>query len=367
MQNSGFTRREFLACSAVAAGAAGLAGPGVFAAAPGARGADLVPIGNTGLTASRLGLGTGTGSGREQRLLGSEGFTRLVHDAYDRGLRFIDCSDSYQIHGLVRRALEGLPREDFFLQTKTDARDPALARSDIDRYLVELGVDYVDSLLLHCMTAPGFVTDLRPVIDVLLEAKAAGMTRAIGASYHSLDALSAAVDCDALDIHVVRVNPFAQNTDAPMDQVEPVMRRHAEKGRGLIGIKVYGETGFGDREKRLESLRYAVSLDCLHAFAIGFSSAAQIDETLELIAEAAGWRAATADAPHSRTRDGSEAPMSLARTERFAWASEGPSAASPAGAPACLAPGEGRLSVVPGALGRSGAPVGYGGPHGTRL
>lgn len=288
MQHSGLTRRDFLTRSAVAAGAIGLAGSAAYAAPAGASGVDLVSLGATGIQASRLGLGTGTASGREQRLLGSKGFVQLVHDAYDRGIRYFDCSDGYQIHGLVRLAIQDLPREELFLQTKTDARDPALMRSDLDRFLVELGVDYVDSVLLHCMTDAGFVTDLRPAIDVLLEAKAAGMTRAVGASYHSLDALSAAVDCDALDVHLVRINPFAQNTDAPADQVAPVMQRLADKGRGVIGMKVYGENGFGSREKRLESLRYVLSLDCVHAFAIGFSSLAQIDETLELIREAAG-------------------------------------------------------------------------------
>lgn len=288
MTPSRLTRREFLTRSAVAAGAAGLAGRVVGAAPQGARGTDLVDIGGTGIRASRLGLGTGTYSGREQRLLGSKGFAQLVHDAYDRGLRYIDCSDGYQIHGFVRLALQGLPREEFCIQTKTDARDAALARSDIDRYLVELGVDYLDSVLMHAMTDPRFVTDQRPVMDVLLEAKAAGHVRAIGASYHSLEALTAAVDCDDLDIHLVRINPFAVNTDAPADQVVPVMQRLADRGRGVLGMKIYGETGFDSREKRLESLRFALSLDCLHAFGIGFSSIAQIDETLELIAEAAG-------------------------------------------------------------------------------
>ncbi len=285
MQHDSLTRREFLARSAAAATAISLtaAAPAASAAASGA---DLVPLGETGIRTSRLGMGTGTLAGREQRLLGSEGFSRLVHEAYDRGIRYIDCSDGYQIHGLVRHALRDLPRDEFFIQTKSDTRDPALLRADLDRYRVELGVDTLDSVLLHCMTDAGFVTDLRPAIDALLEAKAAGVTRAIGASYHSLPAISAAVGCDALDIHLVRVNPFQVNTDAPVEELAPVLRGLAERGRGVLGMKIYGESGFGSRDKRLESLRCVLSLGSVHAFVIGFSSAAQIDETLALIAEA---------------------------------------------------------------------------------
>lgn len=284
MERHNLTRRGFLARSVAAAGAVSL----VSASAQELPrdGVDEVVLGGTGMRTSRLGLGTGTIGGREQRLLGSAGFTELVRGAYDRGLRFIDCSDSYWIHGLVRKALEGLPRDELFIQTKTDARDPALVRADIDRFLVELGVDYIDSVLLHCMTDPNFTEDLRPAIDVLAEAKAAGMVRVVGASYHSVEAPRAAVECEALDIHMIRVNPFSVNTDGPPDQVAEVARHLAQAGKGVIGMKVYGESGFDSREKRRESIRHVVSLGCVHAFAIGFSSLAYIEETLELIAEA---------------------------------------------------------------------------------
>ena len=59
-----------------------------------------------------------------------------------------------------------------------------------------------------------------------------------------------------------------------------------EGGRGVIGMKVYGETGFDSAEKRLESLRYVLGLGSVDAFTIGFVNAKQIDETLELIKKA---------------------------------------------------------------------------------
>jgi len=285
MDANGMSRREFLASSAATLGALGMVGSVAKAAQADV---DEVVLGSTGIRTSRLGLGTGTFGGREQRLLGSEGFARLVHEAYDRGVRFIDCSDSYWTHGLIRHALEGLPRESLFIQTKTDARDAALVRSDIDRFLIELDVEYIDSVLMHCMTAPSFVDDLRPAIDVLLEAKASGMVRAIGASYHSVDAPAAAASCADLDIHMIRVTPFSVNTGGPADRVAEVARELADAGKGVIGMKVYGESGFGSPEERRESIHHVVSLGSVHAFAIGFRDIAQIEETLGHIAAAVG-------------------------------------------------------------------------------
>jgi len=57
-------------------------------------------------------------------------------------------------------------------------------------------------------------------------------------------------------------------------------------GRGVIGMKIYGEDGFGSAEKRFQALKYVLELGCVDAFTIGFTSSEQIDETLDLIAKA---------------------------------------------------------------------------------
>ena len=52
-------------------------------------------------------------------------------------------------------------------------------------------------------------------------------------------------------------------------------------------MKIFGEGDCDTREKRLESLKYTLELGTVDAFTIGFSNTAQIDETLDLIEEAA--------------------------------------------------------------------------------
>ena len=55
---------------------------------------------------------------------------------------------------------------------------------------------------------------------------------------------------------------------------------------GVIGMKIFGEGDFKDRQQRFNSLKYVLGLGTVQAFTIGFSSAEQIDETLELIEQA---------------------------------------------------------------------------------
>lgn len=287
-----WTRRDFLA-GALAVGASQF-----FPEAPGAEkfsrserpkitsGTDRVPLGRTGLKPTVLGIGTGTRGGSEQLALGQEGFVRLFRHAYERGIRYIDTADMYSTHLFVRFAIQGLPREELFILTKTRAIHPEVAKADIDRFRRELRTDYLDCVLMHCMTKRSFPRDMRPVMDVLSQAKEKGRIRAIGISSHGMDPLLASVDCDWIEVQLVRINPFGKNMDGRPDQVLPICKKIHDTGRGLLGMKIYGETGYQSREQRLQALRYVLRSGAVDAFTIGFSKPEQIDETLELIREA---------------------------------------------------------------------------------
>ena len=284
------SRRRFLLRCSTAAAAATLAPRVVFGATPGAAtatsGVDTVALGGTGIETSVLGLGTGTFGGREQRELGQEGFTRLVHQAFERGVRYIDTADSYRIHSMVAQAIKGLPREELFIQTKSGAKTAEATRANIERYRQELGIETLDTCLMHCMRQKNWPNDLRPVLDTLLEAKDKGRIRAIGVSCHTLEALTDAVACDDLDVLLVRINHAGSHMDAGPEQVAPLVRKMYEKGRGVLGMKIYGEGDFKTRQQRLDSLKYVLGLGCVPAFTIGFKDMGQIEETLTLIEEA---------------------------------------------------------------------------------
>ena len=95
--NSHCSRRQFLKRSAFAAGALALAPGGILRAQAAAKrtAVDEVTLGQTGLKLSRLGMGAGSNSGQIQTALGRDGFTKLIHYAYDQGIRYFDCAESY--------------------------------------------------------------------------------------------------------------------------------------------------------------------------------------------------------------------------------------------------------------------------------
>lgn len=294
------SRRDFLGQSAIALGATAVAAASPRAyATPLAAGrkltgaGDQVVLGKTGLKSSLLGMGTGSvGVKRSsnQVKLGQDGFTRLLGHAYEKGITYIDAADQYGSHIFVREAIKTLkiPRDKLFIQTKTRALNAEVAKVDIDRFLEELGVPYIDSLLMHCMTKGGWPTDMRPVMDVLSDAKAKGKVKAIGTSCHGMDPLKSASTCDWIDIDLARINPVGGREgvmDGRPDDVVPCLRAMHEKGKGVLGMKILGEGKFKTREKQRESLKFVLGLGCVDAFCIGFESPKQIDEICDLLAE----------------------------------------------------------------------------------
>ena len=281
------SRRDFLGQSAVTIGTLA-ATPGW--AAPSVRkltsGADEVTLGKTGIKSSLLGLGTGSVGVKHssnQVKLGQEGFTKLVRHAYDSGIRYFDTADQYGSHIFLREAIRGLPRDRLFIQTKTRALTADVAKVDIQRFREELEVDYIDSLLMHCMTKGTWPNDMQPVMDVLMEAQAKKWVRAIGVSCHGMAPLRAAVDCDWVEIDLARINPVGVKArmDGPPEEVVPCLKAMHEKGKGILGMKILGEGTFKTAEQQLESLRFVLGLGCVNAMVIGFESTAQIDQAMK--------------------------------------------------------------------------------------
>jgi predicted aldo/keto reductase-like oxidoreductase len=291
MKTHQLNRRQFLERSAAAAGALWLgAGEALRAqSAPKRTAVDQVTLGNTGLKLSRLGFGTGSNSGHVQHELGQAEFNRLIRYAYDQGITYFDCAQSYETFDWIAGAIKGLPREKLFLQSKIPGQ-PEKIMDAIDHHRKVFDSDYVDSLLIHCMVKDGWTDEMKRIMDGFDEAKGKKWIRAKGVSCHSLPALRAATTSSWTDVHLVRVNPQAKWIDG-MEQtwnksgtdVAPVvaeLKTMRAKGRGVIGMKIIGNGEFTQAEDREKSIRFAVSRPELDAVVIGFKSTAEIDEAI---------------------------------------------------------------------------------------
>ena len=278
-------RREFIIGTAYRVGAVWLGANGFAAVLPRKfSAADTVAIGKTGIKTSRLAMGTGTvgvGHHSHQTALGVKGLSELLLNGYEHGLRFFDAADSYGSHPHVEEALKHVSRDKVTVLTKTWARDPETARADLDRFRKELGTDYIDICLIHCLTEGDWTERYRGVMDVLSDAKQKGIVRAHGCSCHSIEALRAAAKSPWVEVDLARVNPIGSHMDADPATVVSVLREMKAAGKGVIGMKILGQ---GDMRSRPdEALKYALSLNVLDAFTIGAESKAEQEDLIQRI------------------------------------------------------------------------------------
>jgi aryl-alcohol dehydrogenase-like predicted oxidoreductase len=293
----GLDRRQFLRSAA----GASLALSGLRSAFAGDAGSesprrtptDLVPLGKTGISMSRVGIGTGTrGYNRSsnQTRMGFEKFVPLIRHAFDAGVRFFDCADLYGSHIYVREALRSIPREKVTILTKVWWRHGESPKTIVDRFLDELGLhdSYIDIVLLHCVTDADWDKKLTPYMDMLSELKARKKIRAVGTSCHSLEGLKTTAASPWADVVLARINPKGVKMDGQPDQVVaqvvPVLKQMHEAGKGVLGMKVFGEGQLAkESAMREECLRFVWGLGCVDATTIGFESPQQIDDTMKIL------------------------------------------------------------------------------------
>lgn len=285
-------RREFVKRSALGLG-------GILAGVPLANPAESKPaffdpyetvgLGQTKLKLSRFCLGTGmNGNNRQSNhtRMGKQKLEALLQGSYDRGIRVFDLADLYGTHPYLLPALKAIPRDKYAIITKVwlhagglpEAERPG-AEAAVNRFLKEIGTDYLDLVLLHCMSSPKWPAEQRQHMDGLARLKDKGVIRAHGVSCHSIAALEAAAAEPWVDSVHARINPYGMSMDDKPEKVVPVLKKLHAAGKGVVGMKIIGEGKLrNDAEKRDESARFVLDLGCVDVLNIGFEKVEEIDD-----------------------------------------------------------------------------------------
>jgi 1-deoxyxylulose-5-phosphate synthase len=283
------SRRNFLKTS-LAAGVFAATGSRPLRAARGTA-TDWVTLGKSGVKVTRLAFGTGSMSGRVQRALGQDEFTRQVRYAYDHGIRFFETAESYaEMHKMLGVALKGVPRDTYKLMTKVTTRPGVDPWDKIDELRKLANTDYFDVALLHYMHVPTWPADTARWQDGILEAKSKKAVVGHGASVHGLPALRQFPGNKWLEIAMIRMNhngarmdaeDFETNGPGNVSEVVTRVKQVRTEGMGVISMKLIGEGAFTTRQDRQAAMRFAFNDAGVDSVTVGFKNTAEIDEAIE--------------------------------------------------------------------------------------
>ena len=283
------SRRRFLNTGLAAGILAGTNVPPLQAAR--GKATDWVTLGKSGVKVTRLAFGTGTMSGRTQRELGQDQFTRLVRHAYDNGIRFFETAESYgDMHRMLGVALKGIPRDSYRLMSKVTTRDGVDPQAKLDELRKLANTDYFDVMLLHYQHVATWPTDTARWQDGILEAKVKKAVVGHGASVHGLPALRRFPQNKWLEIAMIRMNHNGTKMDAEdyntrgagnVPEVVTHTKQVHSEGMGVISMKLIGEGAFTRREDRQAAMKFAFQNAGVDSVTVGFKNTAEVDEAIE--------------------------------------------------------------------------------------
>ncbi len=144
-------------------------------------------LGNTGLEVSVVGLGCGGPSRLGQRGgKGTDHSVRLVRQALDLGVNFLDTAENYGTEAIVGAAIRDVPRDRVVVSTKKIMPEPGdpdpagFMRAGVEASLKRLGTDYVDVFHLHGVSEARYDFAANVMAPVLAKLREEGKIRAVG-------------------------------------------------------------------------------------------------------------------------------------------------------------------------------------------
>ncbi len=133
------------------------------------------------------------------------------------------------------------------------------------------------------MVRPNWKEEKKIFIDGFLEAKEKGIVKAVGVSCHNWQAMEEAADDPWVDVILARINPFGVHMDNTPETVVALLKKAKQNGKGIIGMKIFGNGDKISETDREQSIRFAVTEGVIHSMTLGMESVAQVDDAVERV------------------------------------------------------------------------------------
>ena len=186
-------------------------------------------LGKTGMSLLPIGFG-----GIPIQRINTSEVKLIIDEMLSQGINFIDTARGYTVsESYLGEALVNGKREQFFIATKSPAKDYEAMKLDIQTSLSQLKTDYIDLYQCHLVkdqTQSDQIMGPGGAYEALIEAKSQGLIRHIGITSHNVDLL-----LDVVDDMPFETLQFPYNIIER--QAEGLFERANRRGIGVIVMK----------------------------------------------------------------------------------------------------------------------------------
>ena len=254
-------------------------------------------FGSTGVRIPRIVLGLGS---RFCNMVSDEEANEMLIFALDNGFYYWDTAHTYNsntapvagkprpkelIHSEVRVGeVLKTRRNEIFLSTKVQAREPSEAMQQIELSLKRLQTDKLDMLKIHGVDTMDEVKKMSEkggIIDIVMRLKEEKVTRFIGFSSHTgVEVAKELINRAPFDSMLIAMNQYNPRNKMRTETTIPMAK---EKKMGFLLMKAVRPRETVAGLEATELVKYALSLDGPDALSLGMDSVNVVKSNLDIL------------------------------------------------------------------------------------
>lgn len=232
-------------------------------------------LGKTGIKVSKLCFGALTIGPLQANLPIGEG-ARVIIEAIDRGVNFIDTAQLYRTYPYIKKALSCKRKEDIVIATKSYAYSSKTAEGSFKEALQELDRDYIDIFLLHEQESEYTLKGHYEALEYFIKMKEKGLIRAVGISTHTVEAVKVAAKMEEIDVIHPLINKNGLGImDGTVNEMIDAIKEAKLNNKGIYGMKPLG--GGNLLNSIDECFDFVLNLPFLDSIAVGMQRLEEVE------------------------------------------------------------------------------------------
>ena len=206
---------------------------------------------------------------------------KIIREAVEKGITFLDTAEMYKTHDFIEEALRGYQGEVVIATKSASATYEAMAKS-VENARKELKRDVIDIFHLHAARATHTVFDERAgAIECLQDLKAKGVIKAVGISTHAVDVCQLAAEKPEFDIVFPIINKLGMGIiEGDLNGMLNAIDACYKAGKGLYAMKALA--GGHLIRDLVDAINYVRNMEAFASTAIGMVTSKELELNLKI-------------------------------------------------------------------------------------